>query len=342
MLVAPAQALAAKAEVVDGELRLTAGQGEVNQAGIEVNAAGEFAFYDNIAPLTVGAGCRLENRDPVPDGAICSPDGVTRITVALGDRRDDFGVNSRVPALAYSGGSGTDAIDYVGDPSLGPATITLDDVPNDGRDGRDNIANDVESLGGSFVNDTLTGGLKPVVIDGRDGDDLLTGGAGGDEITAAYVSESGLDLGELYEQGRDTIACGGGNDQVFADDSDQIATDCEVVGLPGKSGRYVYTGSRRADRIVVRQYVDALVKARGGNDVVRLRGGGNGSLYGETGNDDLRGARGSDRFSGGAGRDRIDARDRSRDAVSCGRGRDRVIADKRDRVARDCERVSRG
>jgi Ca2+-binding RTX toxin-like protein len=336
-LAAPAQALAGKAEVTGGELKFTAAAGEKNDVVIQRTEAGELSFYDggNTKP-TAGTGCRKQSGD-----AVCSAEGVTKITVSLGNRDDSLSVEARTPAITYSGGAGTDRIGYGGDDN-GAASITIDDVANDGRDGLDNIGPDVEFLDGTFVADRLIAGQGRVLLDGSDGDDELTGGPRNDTIDAASVSESGFDLGEFFDEGTDTIACGGGNDQVFADRRDQIAADCEVVGLPPKSGdRYPYTGSAAADRIDVREFVYAVVKAGAGNDVIRLPGHGNGTLYGGKGNDDIRGDRGLDRFIGGAGRDTINARDRTRDKISCGSGRDRVTADKVDVVKPDCEKVTR-
>ncbi|MEA2478311.1 MAG: hypothetical protein QOJ07_233, partial [Thermoleophilaceae bacterium] len=193
----------------------------------------------------------------------------------------------------------------------------------------------------------LTGGPSATAIDGGDGDDDLRGGPGNDTISAATIPDTGLASGFLFENGKDKVSCGDGNDQVFADRHDTVASDCEVVGRPWRltsSGdNYLYTGSRQSDTIVVRQFVNAIVKAGAGDDLVRLENDSFGVLYGQAGDDNLRGGTSGDRFSGGPGNDTITSYTRAddRDFVTCGPGHDRVIADRKDRVARDCEKVSR-
>jgi hypothetical protein len=347
VLAAPSQALAAKAEVAGGELRVTAARGESNSVVVTVLASGDIEVSDYRRTPTAGAGCRpFVEDDATPDNnpVLCSPQGVERVAVALGDKADELGLDGLMPPVSYSGGAGSDLVTYR---DTGPINVSLDGVANDGPGGRDNVQGDVERIYGSIGADVLIGGGLAVTLDGSDGDDDLRGGAGNDVISAASVSGSGEDLGLLYDEGKDTVRCGGGNDQVFADGDDTVARDCEVVGRPGRytsSGlNFLYTGSRRADLIEVREFVNAVVKAGRGNDVVRLKGAPSGVLYGEAGNDNLRGDVSPDRFVGGSGNDTIISytRDRDRDSVSCGPGRDRVIADLADRVAPDCETVTR-
>jgi Ca2+-binding RTX toxin-like protein len=334
-LALPAPALGAKASVEGGTLTIKAGAGEPNQAGLQVTNGGDILLFDNRVEPTAGAGCKI-----VAGDAVCKAKDVTAIDVSLGDRNDSLSIEARTPALTYSGGAGVDMVVYSGNVE-GPASISIDGVANDGRDARDNVGADVEVLQGTFEGDTLVAGAAAARLDGNDGDDVLTGGPRGDRIKAAYVEDTGIDLGAFDTKGLDTITCGAGNDQVFADPKDTIAADCEVIGLPTGPEEYAYTGSAGNDRIQVDEFVDATVHGRGGNDVVTLPGHGNGTIYGDAGNDTLRGSSGLDKFRGGSGRDTILARDGDRDLIACGAGRDTVLADRKDKVARDCEKVRR-
>jgi Ca2+-binding RTX toxin-like protein len=329
----PAPALAAKASVSNGTLTIKAAAGERNDAGLQLTKSGDVLLFDNRVKPTTGAGCRKVSGD-----AVCTGDGITAITVSLGNRNDSLSIEARTPALTVSGGGGFDSIFYSGNVD-GPANVTIDGLANDGRDARDNIGADVESINGTSEADTLIAGAVSARLDGSTGNDVLGGGTGNDRIKAAYVEDTGLDLGAFDRQGKDTITCDAGNDQVFADPGDTIADDCEVVGLPTGGEHYAYNGSAGNDRIQVDEFVDATVHGRGGNDVVTFPGQGNGTIFGDAGKDTLRGSSGADRFRGGKGNDTILARDGGRDVISCGPGRDTVKADRKDKVARDCEKV---
>lgn len=70
-------------------------------------------------------------------------------------------------------------------------------------------------LGGPGA-DTLRGGPAADDLDGGAGDDRLDGGAGDDVVRARDGSP-------------DRVACGSGDDQVVADQLDEVAADCERV-----------------------------------------------------------------------------------------------------------------
>jgi Ca2+-binding RTX toxin-like protein len=335
-LALPAPALAAKASVADGTLTITAAPGERNDAGIQLTDAGDLLLFDNRVKPTAGAGCRV-----VRGNAVCAAQGITAIAVSLGNRNDSLSVEASTPAITYSGGAGFDAL-YYGGAVKGAVNVSIDGLANDGRNAAaDNIGADVEDLDGTPEADTLTAGAASALLDGGDSADVMTGGSGNDRIKAAYVEDTGIELGAFYALGRDTVTCGAGNDQVFADRNDTIAGDCEVIGLRTGPERYTYTGGPGNDRIQVDEFLDATVHGGAGNDVVTFPGQGNGIIFGDAGNDVLSSSSATDHFRGGAGNDTIRARDGSADSISCGAGRDTVKADKQDKVARDCEKVSR-
>jgi Ca2+-binding RTX toxin-like protein len=146
------------------------------------------------------------------------------------------------------GGPGADKLDL--DSHANGATITLDDVADDGVPGEgDNVHSDVENIYGTRGADTITGTAGPNVIDGGFGADTIRGGAGDDTLTGnsepdALFGEAGNDT--LYGgdgddkvdggPGTDSLygdysscsafGCAGGNDQIFARDGEADAVNC--------------------------------------------------------------------------------------------------------------------
>lgn len=106
----PAAAQAASIGVSDGVLRYTADRGERNEAGVRQNADGDFEVYENAlyfrpaAKVRVGPGCRTGGEF----GFVCAGDGVTAVSVSLGDRDDRLCIIAPIAApVRYSGGSGS-------------------------------------------------------------------------------------------------------------------------------------------------------------------------------------------------------------------------------------------
>jgi Ca2+-binding RTX toxin-like protein len=131
---------------------------------------------------------------------------------------------------SFSGGAGTDAIDYFG--VMHAVNISLNDVADDGRAGEgDNVKSDIETIFGSGNADTLTGDddrnvisalgfddrsvnldqlTGGVVIDGGGGDDSIIGtnwGNPDDRLSGG----TGNDFVEGYA-GDDVISGGAGDD----------------------------------------------------------------------------------------------------------------------------------
>lgn len=343
-LLLPATALASSVSVVDGQLRYVAEAGYLNSVQIELVEGDRYQVRENDAsppdrtPLTPGPGCS-GNGNQVD----CPAAGVTSISVALGDRDDDLQVGRLPVPMSLSGGPGTDRFGYVLYPESQPLTITADGQADDGPAGRDDIGTDVETIRGDAFADTLLIGPGGGGLTGGAGDDRLTGGAGHDIVGAAYVEDVGLDSGSFYPEGTDTIRCGGGRDLVYADGTDQVDRDCEVVGR-FVEGRFRFTGSHGADRINPSgAWAPADIYGRGGGDLIIVPGFGQASVYGGAGADRIQGSNNPDRLEGGSGNDRIRARETThplRDVVRCGPGRDTAIVDRRDSVS-GCERVLR-
>jgi hypothetical protein len=164
---------------------------------------------------------------------------------------------------------------------------------------------------------TTVAAIASASIDGGDGDDRLTSGAGGQSL-----------IGGL---GSDLLQPGGGDDMLLGEAGDDL--------LAGGAGQDTLAGGTGDDTL----------DGQDGNDT--LDGGpGNDAINGDLGMDVLDGGPGDDfvgggpdpdTVHGGPGTDLVSARDGFRDDVSCGEGRDLATADQFDAVHRDCDRVDR-
>ena len=129
------------------------------------------------------------------------------------------------------GGSG---LDLAIQTSTAAQTLTLDDLPGDGATAEgDNVYSDVEDAATSIGDDTIVGSSVGNVLFGDDGNDDITGAGGQDTL----LGGGGDDTFRARDGEVDTIACGLGNDVVFADADDVIFEDgadnhCETVNLP--------------------------------------------------------------------------------------------------------------
>lgn len=351
LLLAAAPAGASTVRVENGQLVYSAAKGERNSTEISSTKDGsQYEVYENAAypgkhatTFDAGPGCAKDPKDPVV--ARCSTAGVQAISVTLRDRGDDLILHGDLKApVTYSGGKGIDGYSGYGAEDV-PVSVSADGQADDGPYGRDNVLPDVETLGGGVFADKLTASVHGGRLGGGAGDDTLTGRGGNDRLFAAYVETVGLDSGDFYREGTDTVDCGGGHDLVLADDTDHVDKSCEVVGrnVPNGGG-FVFRGSNGRDRIKPPYFwAPATVFGRGGNDVLLTPNDyGDYKLEGGRGNDRLRGGNGVDVLEGGPGNDVLRSFDKNKnihDKVRCGSGFDTAYVDTRDRVRSDCERV---
>lgn len=164
----------------------------------------------------------------------------------------------------------------------------------------------------------------PVRIDGGEGNDLILGTLGDDEIWGGpgrdkIVSYHGDDT-VFGGDGNDLILTGPGDDFVLAGNGNDFVNsglgDDTVDGGSGRdviyanAGDDVVDGGDSADRIFGGPGDDLLFGGRGSDSITGnlgddlIRGGrGNDELRGVQGNDNLRGGRGHDRLIGGDGDD---------------------------------------
>ncbi len=228
----------------------------------------------------------------------------------------------------------------------------------------------VERVLGGSADDTITADDTASTLDGRAGNDALTGGAGGDLLYG--YDESGP--GPIATDGNDALNGGAGSDQLFGQDGDDLlagGTGADV--LSGGEGNDTATYAGRSNPISVTlddgandgetgegdNVLDDVENVIGGGGANTLTGdgaantliggpgndtlnglGGDDTLTGADGDDTIAGGSGDDTIDGGAGNDTIDGAS-GIDAITCGPGDDTVIASALAIVAADCEHVTR-
>jgi Ca2+-binding RTX toxin-like protein len=138
------------------------------------------------------------------------------------------------------GGPGIDTAKETG---VSTASVTATNMTtNFGTDGFNSI--DAVDLTGTGNGETLgvTTFTGPVKFDGAAGADTLNGGSGNDDLTGGtgvdnFSAGPGNDTLRAQDATADgLIACGTGDDTVFADDVDKVESDCETVTRPQPPG----------------------------------------------------------------------------------------------------------
>ncbi len=164
-------------------------------------------------------------------------------------------LDGRSGADILDGGDGVDIVRY----SFSSAGVAIDlsgATANAGGDaGGDQISN-VESVSGSYLNDTLTGNAGTNMLIGLSGDDVLQGGAGDDVLDGGWGSDllsggTGNDTYNVYaEDGDDMIYDEGGTDTLtFAD-----ATDATDLWFAQEANNLVIYRLGTTDRVSVEDW----------------------------------------------------------------------------------------
>ncbi len=182
---------------------------------------------------------------------------------------------------------------------------------------------------GSDANDRITGTSNGDTIAGGAGDDNLYGLAGNDTIDGG-PGENHLEDGD----GNDTIIGGPNSDTWiagFGADSFTPGAGNDTVSYETRTAPVTITFNGAADDGQAGEGdnvgADAEEATGGsGNDVIVGNDLGD-RLHGGAGNDHITGGKGEDRLEGGEGDDVIDARDGRYDSIDCGPGNDIVYAD---------------
>ncbi|MFO0749352.1 MAG: calcium-binding protein [Myxococcota bacterium] len=222
----------------------------------------------------------------------------------------------------FAGGAGVDGVSYYW--VYSDVVLSIDNVQNDGVDGRDNIKTDIEKLWGGQGDDVVNGSAgNDVMLDGCQGSDVVNGLAGDDTINDPAQGDDDVFSGG---PGNDTIDCSQRSDPQHitldgvADDgsvgeSDNIGADFENV--IGGSDDDVIVGNASANDI------------DGGDGDDQLSGGaGNDTLFGGAGVDQLDGGAGDDIIDGGAGTDT---------PLECGAGEGDIVLLGSGETASGCE-----
>jgi hypothetical protein len=240
----PADCQAGYARVTGDVLVVNTGVGVANRLAVFSSSSGaEWVVQDGAAPLDAGPSCvqARVNRVRCPKATVRS----LRVDLSAGsDRiRTPAGLHATIEAGAgddrattadeadalrggpgndqLDGGTGPDELDggaerdtvlYGARAAGEPVEVSLDGVANDGGavDGgaRDNVRSNVENVVGGAGADTLTGSAVRNALTGGRGADGLNGLGGDDTIRANGDGST------------DTISCGTGRDQAFADPAD--------------------------------------------------------------------------------------------------------------------------
>lgn len=178
-------------------------------------------------------------------------------------------------------------------------TATGDDAQQE--DGR------LVALGGSGDDDIVGGERSGLfenafddVMDGGDGDDILSGFAGNDQLLGGEGNDT------LFgDDGDDTLLGGDGSDQLFGDaGNDEIDAGDGFDLLRGGRGDDEIDGADGPDTLIGDSGRDTLFGGAG-NDMLDGVDGDSDDLLGEAGDDEVRGDFGRDLFGAGDGNDRF-------------------------------------
>ncbi len=123
------------------------------------------------------------------------------------------------------GGAGSDDLDGGGGDDAVTGKGSNDDLSGD--QGNDVITGGggADQIAGGRGRDTLRGGRGADTLRGGQGADRVFGGQGADRVIAG----PGADRIRVRGGGRDVVRCGRGIDRVWADASDRVSADCEIV-----------------------------------------------------------------------------------------------------------------
>jgi Ca2+-binding RTX toxin-like protein len=172
-----------------------------------------------------------------------------------------------------------------------------------------------------FVSTQSDDGRIGILIDGRDGNDTISGGTGSDTLSGS----AGHDV--IYGgSGADTLSGGTGNDHLYGksalggpDGADSISGGDGSDYIQGNAGNDTLDGGEGSDRINGGADNDSI---RGGNGHDTVNGNlGNDTIDGGAGNDSLRGGQGNDSIVGGTGNDVLSG-DLGVDTLTGGSGSD--------------------
>jgi Ca2+-binding RTX toxin-like protein len=245
-------------------------------------------------------------------------DGGTGVNEVYGRGGDDLLRAANTDADTFSGGEGTDTVDYTG--RTDNLSITLDDVATDGRmppeisvdpstlvAELDNVRADIENVIGGGGDDQITGNAANNILSGGGGDDMLFGGHGRDVLNGNWGNDR-----LIGGRGADLLIGGGSNDTADYSDhkDDALGVYVTLDGVANDGTLGATTSGRPAaiefdnvkgdvENVIGTAFNDFIV----GNDASNTLDGRDGDdfLDGGDGRDLLRGGNGNDQLRGGDG-----------------------------------------
>ena len=256
---------------------------------------------------------------------------------------NDNGLRGEQGDDTLNGGAGNDYADYRA--ATGAVTVSLLSNTSTGAEGNDTLIS-IENIRGSFTyGDTLIGNAVANVIEGRGGDDTLTGGAGGD----TFVFRGAGGTLHTMAEGIDTITDFASGDKIYIGASlaalaVTAGTGAAVTGnrvqaqtVAGVTTLYIdtnnvagtdvqikLTGSYLASQFTVTNNGDGTSNITVTEDLVLTGTTGADTLAGAAGNDSLTGLAGTDLLQGNAGQDTLDG-GAGVDTLDGGTGADRML-----------------
>ena len=284
---------------------------------------------DDPVPYPLPADCDDIDGSPnaSPAGRV-ECDGVTALTVDLGDRNDNGTTSGTGIGLTWLGNTGND--DIVG-------------------------AAGGETLDGGAGDDSLNGSGGADIVRGGDGSDTLMSGEGADDADGGAGQDF---LIETDSPDKDVLRGGGGADYIVGvadtvndvfDGGDGIDTFLYFADVPlfvdltaGKAGTANESDSISGLEDLNQEFGEGpLVELAVVADATVTGDAGVNSIGTSSGADKIDPAAGNDLVFSRGGDDVIELRDGFADRVTCGDGADTVRADTLDVVADDCETVER-
>jgi Ca2+-binding RTX toxin-like protein len=242
-----------------------------------------------------------------------------------GSGDDELEVGAGSAADTFVGGTGNDSITY--EERVTPVNVTLDGLANDGGTGEnDKVGTDIETVIGTPLDDTLTGGTALVTLRGGDGNDTLQAGSGGADLDGGLGNDHlnggpGIDTAD-YSQRTDPMS-------ISLDPSYRSGTRVDENSEDDRIDSTVENaiGSRSTQTDITDYFIDNALDneltAGAGNAFVWAPEGGDDSVTGSPGHDTFLDGPGDDNYYGMGGDDDYDADDAAEaDVFSGGPGID--------------------
>ena len=208
--------------------------------------------------------------------------------------------------LLDGGSGGDDVVFYLGSDSGVTVDLSTNPVTAFGGDAAGDKIRNVEGVGGSGQNDTLTGDSGNNWLRGYSGDDTLWGRGGHDTLIGSLGSD------KLYgeegndwlsgRRGADTLDGGPGVDTVSYENSMAgVTVDLSPATDTASGGHAAGDTISGFENVIGSEHDDELTGDSGPNKLQGLGGGD--ELTGGAGDDTLSGGAGADKLAGGVGKD---------------------------------------